>query len=411
MRTALAVFALAAVPFCRAAAPAADRTAQWTEDLQVFATQFPASHIDFDKLWDRAAFDAEISALRRDAATLSDAEITLRLMKLAGAGHVAHTYVGAPASGPLHRLPLSLNWYPDGLAITGADAAHAAAIGTRVLRIGTMAPDDVLTAAAPYIPHENQSGLRAGAANYLTLVELLRLVHAAPAEGPVEFTVAKPGGSSFTVAFAPAEPGSGPIQGMYDALHLPTPLFRKNPRRYYWYEYLADSKSLYLQYASCQNDPSQPFADFVRDFFAFADAHPVDRVIVDLRSNGGGNSMVMRPLTAGLESRRKLRSRVLVLIGPETFSSAVLNAYDLQHELHARLLGEPTGEKPNSYGEVRSFQLPNSHLRVQYSVKFFRLLEDRDPAAFEPDIRVGRTLEDALAGRDPVLDAALRVKP
>ena len=59
---------------------------------------------------------------------------------------------------------------------------------------------------------------------------------------------------------------------------------------------MSDAKTLYVQYNRCANDPAKPFADFARELFAFADAHPVDRVVVDLRYNGGGNSRVIAPL-------------------------------------------------------------------------------------------------------------------
>ena len=82
-------------------------------------------------------------------------------------------------------------------------------------------------------------------------------------------------------------------------------------------------------------------------------------------------------------------------------------ALDFQHDLHALMVGRPTGGKPNCYGEVKILQLPNSKLTVQYTVKHFRPLPQSDPPALEPDILVPYTLDDFLAGRDPILEAAL----
>jgi hypothetical protein len=59
-----------------------------------------------------------------NVASLTDAEITLRLMKLVASAHVAHTYVGAPRLQPFRRLPLSLAWFSDGLAIVGASSEY-----------------------------------------------------------------------------------------------------------------------------------------------------------------------------------------------------------------------------------------------------------------------------------------------
>jgi C-terminal processing protease CtpA/Prc len=99
---------------------------------------------------------------------------------------------------------------------------------------------------------------------------------------------------------------------------------------------------------------------------------------------------------------------VPLFIGRATFSSAQLNAMELRRNLHATLMGEPTGEKLNSYGEVRIIKLPNSGLNVQYCTNYFRMIKDSDASALEPDVRVGMTLKDVLAGHDPVLEAALK---
>ena len=135
----------------------------------------------------------------------------------------------------------------------------------------------------------------------------------------------------------------------------------------------------------------------------------VDRVVIDLRANGGGNSQVIQPLLDGLRSRRSLsgKGKLHALVGPGTFSSGLLAAIKLRSDLNAFIIGEPPGEKLNSYGEVRQLSLPNSHLAVRYSTKYFRLVKD-DEAGFEPDLVVRPSIADWLAGRDPVLEAAIR---
>jgi C-terminal processing protease CtpA/Prc len=223
----------------------------------------------------------------------------------------------------------------------------------------------------------------------------------------VTFTLAKPGGEPFTLSVKPREPDLKDVNAV-DELHVPGALYRKHPAAYYWYEYLSDSRVLYIQYNTCQNDPKQSMTDFARGLFASADARPVDRAIVDLRFNGGGDSRVINPLKSGLRSRHY---PVFVLIGDGSFSSAQDNAIEMRRELNATLVGEPTGEKLNSYGEVRQLKLPNSGLRIRYSTEFFRMQKHGDADALYPDVAAPRTLSDFLAGRDPALDAALRSQP
>jgi len=302
-------------------------------------------------------------------------------------------------------------WFSDGLAIIAAASEYQQAQGTHVLRIGPMAPEQLMSAVAPYISYENDIGLRQTSPSFMTIAELLQRLKVAGADGSVTLRLAKPDGSELTMKILPVAANSATqLITMTDALHLPVPLFRKQPNAAYWYNYLPDSQAIYIQYNRCQDDPKQPFADFVKEMFAFADAHALQRVIVDLRFNSGGNSNVIKPLEQGLQSRSALHGHIFALIGPQTFSSGLIAALDFRDDLHAVLIGEPAGEKPNHYGEVRTFALPYSQVEVQYSTKYHRPLQKTDPLIFDPDISVTRALADMLAGRDPVLDAALKLR-
>jgi C-terminal processing protease CtpA/Prc len=218
----------------------------------------------------------------------------------------------------------------------------------------------------------------------------------------------KKDGPPFTVIVSPAFVKDNRMVSMYNAPNVPVTLYRKKLSSFYWYEYLPDTQAIYVQYNRCANDPALSMASFAQGLFAFTDSHTVKRVIIDLRFNGGGDSAVISPLLKGLKDRASIRSNLRVLIGPATFSSAQFAAFALRRELHALLVGEPTGENLNGYGEVRLLVLPESQLTIQYSTKFFRLVKDSDAQALEPDIRASATLDDVLAGRDPVLEAALR---
>ena len=393
--------------------PAVDRETRWAQDIKLFADELSAHQLDFSKLYADRGFSAELASIQADLPKLTDAAVTLRLMKLVASANIGHNLVGMPFfKMGFDRLAITLNWYADDLSVTQIDPKYSAALGTRVIKIGTKTPKELLTGLAPYVAHENDNWLKQQSPNFLTAIPILQQIGACGSDGRVEFTVAKPSGEPFTFSMTAAHPVDVRDQvSAIDVLHIPMALYRKQPKSYYWYEYLTDSKALYIQYNRCDNDPKLAFKDFTADMFAFGDSHTVSRVIVDLRFNGGGNSSVIFPLLIGLRSRKEKISQIYALIGPSTFSSGQDNAIDLKRGAQAILIGEPTGEKLNSYGEVKSLTLPNSGLYVQYTTKLFRFAKDSDPLSLEPDIVVQRTLEDALAGRDPVMDAALRHSP
>ena len=380
---------------------------QWQRDLSVFVERFSSGQKDFDTLYPKDRFNEEMIAIGKDVSQLSSSEITLRLMRLVASGRMGHTELRVPPG--FGRLPLRFYWFSDGLAVISATQEYSQAIGTRVVSIGSMTPQQVETAAAPYISYENEAGLHQRSAQFMRLGLLLHHLKLDDADGRVILTLAKPGGEPFTVPVTVAS-GAMALITAFDALSIPTPLYRKNPDRFYWYEYLPDSQTLYIQYNQCENDPTLSFADFTKQMFAAVDSQSAQRTILDIQSNGGGDSRIIHPLEVALKERPQLseRGHLYVLMGPATFSSGLYAAVDFRDNFRAILVGEPIGENLNTYGEIKSFKLPNSGLEIVYSTKFFRFTKDSDSSTLAPDILATRSLADYLAGRDPVLDAAIR---
>jgi hypothetical protein len=185
-------------------------------------------------------------------------------MRLVASANVAHNLVQTPIGmGFFSRLPLTFYWYPDGLAVTGAAPEYSAALGTHVLTIGGMKPEQLLLDLAPYISHENDVWLRNQAPDFITPRAVLQHFEMIGSDGRVLLNLEKPGEAPFTLSVALADPRVKKIP-FTEVLNVPTPFFRSHPGKYYWHEYLPDSQTLYIQYNSCQNDPKQPFVDFAR---------------------------------------------------------------------------------------------------------------------------------------------------
>jgi len=390
------------------------REARWREDLDDFSTALKSGHRDFARLVMSEDFNHELSKLKSRANDLSDAEIIIRLMREIASLGVAHaTLDWRSEKFDFHYYPLRLRWFGDGLAVVSAAQPLRETVGTRVIKIGAMSAEQVEAAVAPYIPHENQAWLHYQSPNFMVFDELLSYLKIVPPKGRVEFTFERNDGKRFSLE-VPRWPLNAQTNMVtaWDELKTSSPLYRKHPDSPYWREYIPDSKTFYIQYNKCQNI-GQSFEDFTREAFSFADSHSIERVIVDLRFNAGGDSRVIKPLIDGLKSRKSLSAagHLYALIGAVTYSSGMMAALDFKEELHAILIGEPTGGKPNQFGEVKRATLPNSNLAIYYPMKFFHPISDTDPESVMPDVPVRLTFEDFLAGRDAVLETALSASP
>ena len=90
-----------------------------------------------------------------------------------------------------------------------------------------------------------------------------------------------------------------------------------------------------------------------------------------------------------------------------TFSSGNWIAVILQDNGLARVVGEPTSNRPSAYGEDLPFQMARTGLRFTVSSKkWTRPAPERDPAnTLTPDILIPTTIHDVRLGRDPQLES------
>jgi tetratricopeptide (TPR) repeat protein len=364
--------------------------------------------------------DARIPGLRRH-------EVILELARLAALVGDGHTNV-APARDSMigfHALPLMLYLFSDGLWIRAADSAHAGLVGSRVVRLGRATAEEAVAAVRPLISRDNEMGVAFAAPYLLVMPEVLHglgliddLEHVPlvlEREGRREEVTLAPAGLARLMARDTDRSWEVP-EGWVDARGVPEgwPLWLRRPGDKFWFEYLAPRRALYVQFNQVADKPDQTVARFADSLFAFARAHPVERLVLDLRLNGGGNGALNRPLLLGLVRAESLdvRGRLFVLIGRRTFSAAQFLATELENWTEAVFVGEPTASRGNVYGDSYRLTLPNSGVTVRLSTLYWQLSDPRDPRPWtSPETATDLTFDDYRRNRDPALEAALTWAP
>ena len=367
----------------------------WKEDLDFLVRELPARHKNLYYKLKKEEFEAQAAKIAADLPRMSEPEIRVALVRLVASAGNAHTSIGALGSTPWY--PLEFYRFPDGYYVVRSAPEYRDAVGARLVSFGGTPAADLRQKLLPLIAMET------ALMEALRMPALLRSVYALGSDSGA-YRLEKDG-RQFDLAVQSVPGNAAP---RLDGGQFPLPLYLSNRASAYWFQYLEPEKALYFQYNRCEEDKIRPFAEFTQEMMSAADSHAIEKFIIDLRHNGGGNSEVMNPLLAAMKTRPTLtrKGRLFVLTSRETFSSAFIEEWRLQRQFHARIAGEASAQRPNSYGDVRSFRLPNSRLEVRYCTKFFRFASG-DPDAIAPDIPVELTARDYFAGRDPVLDRVL----
>jgi hypothetical protein len=370
---------------------------QWAADIDYLAAELPKRHPNPFRYTSRESFNAQLASVKAQAADLSDIEIAIRLQQAVASLKDGHTEVATNIE-PMTWFPLRFHVFPDGIYVTKTNDRSRAACGQKLVAIDGVSADEVYARVATTISAENEQWLRARVPVAMARAEVLKTVGVIATTESATFTFER---FSLTLSSGPA----GPAQAL-DKSTPDLPLYRRNPELRYWYTWDAAQRLLYLKYNVASNDPADPFVNVEKELLAILEREQVDYFVIDLRDNSGGSTEVARGLINEIRRRTALRGKVFVIIGRKTYSSALLNAFDLDVLGGATLVGEPTGGKPNSYGEVKLFTLPNSKLTVFHSTRHFQLVPG-DPPSLEPDVRVNVTAADYFRRRDPVLEAIL----
>jgi hypothetical protein len=378
---------------------------QWAQDLDFLGVELPKKHKNLFHRISENEFRARIEELKANLSTMGTDEIMAGLMKIVAAVGDSHTTIGYR---PQQGLPLMLYWFKDGISILNTTGEYKDILYGKITALGGKPIEDAVSAVSALIPHENEAQVKNQLPNLLTDTMMLHGLGLVPSAAAASVTVLTAAGRTVTLEMKPLLFSSKPEWLVNTSDESGAPLYLKNRRLFYWYEILPDSRALFFKYNSCQDMKDQPFTDFVKKLFAAADAAKVEKIIIDLRHNGGGNSAIFAPFLEELKNRPAIcrKGGIYVLVGRRTFSSAILNALDLKKETPAVFAGEPTGGKPNHYGEIQSFRLPQSGLAVTYSVKYFQVVGG-DPDSLVPDILVEPALADYLKKTDPVFDRVL----
>lgn len=398
------------------------RDAGWRADVALLVREVKRLGYAPFRVVPEAEFDAAVRALHDAIPRFSDARIVAELMtllRLAGDGHTRLERGFDVVPAMRQTLPLQFYLFAEGLFVVAADPAYEDLLGAQVLRFGDRPVDELCRALDPLVSRDNEQWPNQVIPYRLRELPLLHALDLVPQPGRVDLTVHDRDGRErvATVATDERHPDIWydypcPVGWRFfpETLAAPVPAYLRNMAANYWFEHLPGERAIYCQFNRVRDDPAEPLADFTARLLARAEGDGVDRLVLDLRWNNGGNTFLELPLLHGLIGSNRLNRRgaLFVVVGRRTFSAAQNLASLLDRHTAAIFVGEPTGSSPNFIGETIIVELPYSKLRASISDLSWQSSWPMDYRTWlAPDLYAPPTFAAYRENRDPALEAAL----
>ncbi|MBY9079952.1 hypothetical protein KIH86_10160 [Paenibacillus sp. HN-1] len=382
----------------------------WKSDLELVRREFPEKEITL-KQNPRLAedFKERITAIIGKLPKYrNDDEVKLELSgALASLGQV-HTFL-AFTREPL--LPFNLYIQEGKVYVLGTVAGYRDTLYSELTAIEGVPVEQILEKLKKDISRDNEVGLWARAPMYLRMPSVLKGLRVIEDTEKVELTFKKEDGQIISINAETLTEANHSKPEF--AEYMPAQQFMQNFKHAdsnYQYEYMASAKAMYIAYNSCEQDKNLSMLQFTGGLLHAARQQPIDRLIIDLRNNSGGDSSVIQPLLDTLSQNPELARHMLVLTSRTTASSAMDTAMVLRSAFQAILIGEPTNGDPNKPGNILPLKLPATGLTAYYCTTEYHNPLYLGQDAVPPDLPVPTTIEDFRAGVDPVMQAALDYK-
>ena len=393
----------------------------WRFDLRLVAREIKRRGPDPFRRVSERQFDSAVLALDKQIPFLSDIQVITRLMKIMTLAGDGHTMIYGFFERPefLQNLPFELYKFEEGIFITAADYRYKYLLGAQLIAFDETPVEEILKGLEPLVNRDNAQGPSVLGLMRIRTLPLLYGLGLIKNPGEVTLSVKQQTGKLVRINIKADCPI--PSRKLWDKLpenwtsynagkNINEPLHLKNQYRHYWFEYLPREKTVYFQYNSIADDPGNSFNKFCDSLFVFIGNTYVEKLIIDLRLNNGGNTRLTPYLLDKIIACKKInqRGKLFGIIGRRTYSAAINLCGYLERFTAISFVGEPTGSSPNFIGEDHPFELPYSKLMANVSDHYWQSSWPDDHRQwFSPLIYIPPTFRDFAAGKDPSLDVIL----
>nr|WP_321231632.1 S41 family peptidase [uncultured Psychroserpens sp.] len=372
------------------------RVENWKEDLNFLKEKFEKEHFNLFRLMTKKEWDNGFDQLISKLPELKDHEVITEAMKIISKIGDGHTSIYVPFQGKyqFHQIPVAFQYFEDGIFIKGADSSYKDIVGKKLISIGGIPIKKVMKRLEQITPIDNPQWLKVlGVEVYMTIPEILYSLELTNNISSVTLELKDANNTIITekidatlfdinsTRFVDVRPG---WTTAHDGSKNSLPLYLKNindfPKDFYWFEHLKEKSMVYFQINVVANNPQKKLKTFCEDMFKYIDNNNVEKLVIDIRLNSGGNNQLNNEIISNILKSKKINKKgnFYVIVGRRTFSAAMNLATNLEQKTKAIFVGEYTGSSPNFVGEDNRIVLPNSNIFSSASNKYWQDSDEND---------------------------------
>lgn len=395
----------------------------WQDDLRYLQSTI---HTKYSNLFYNVTphqFDSTIEKTIKEIPSMEDYQFQVAVGKIMAMFRIGHTQAGYLFQ-PFHTstgeklfpsIPIEFYMFSDGFFILSAASKFQDIVGAKVLQIGDYPTKEALDKLRPFVNYENEQGFIASAPFYLRFP---KLVYSAGISGNQDRLKLKYEKNN-QVKEILIDPDQSPIvfkatgleviPGWLDVSDLsknPIPLWKQNGDKYRNRVYLPGTKTYYIRHSVTLNDKDQTLVNFFDQAYDFVEKNDVEKLVLDVRMNGGGNNQLIKPIITGIIQLKKInkKGKFFCIIGRRTFSACQNLVNELERYTEVIFVGEPTSENVNFYGDTKTETLPNSKIQVYCSWLWWQNSDPRDFRKFTaPQLAADMSFSDYSNNIDPAM--------
>jgi hypothetical protein len=275
---------------------------EWIEDLNYFVSKIEELHPNPYRNYDKEAFYEKLEIIKNQDSDLSKSSMIKVIAYLTSLLNDAHTCVMLSSFNK--KVPISFSIMEDKLYIVNIKESNSDALYKEVLFINDIPTNDFLSKLDSYISYETtayRDFKRCELLNNPYVLECYELINS----------------DIYSISYD----NNGQIEDInfnykedsYENLVIPI------SDKKYDYKVIEDYNTLYIRYTSCKEEDNYSMQEFANDIDNIINKG-INKVIVDIRNNQGGDSLVIKPLIKVLEQFKDkelitLVNGVLFLLG------------------------------------------------------------------------------------------------